>query len=106
MIARTWGGKVPEAKAEAFHRHLLRTGIGDYRAHVGCLDVRLWRKDAGGWAHFLLSSVWLDMQAIRAYAGDAPEVAVLYPDDDAFGLVPDLYVAHYNVLDVDGRLPR
>lgn len=101
MIARTWGGKVPEAQAGAFHRHLLLTGVADYRAQDGCLEVRLWRRDAEGWAHFLLSSVWRDMAAVRAYAGETPEVAVLYPGDDAFGLVPDRDVTHYHVLDLE-----
>lgn len=41
------------------------------------------------------------MEAIRGYAGESPDVAVLYPKDDAFGLVPDLTVTHYLVLDLN-----
>ena len=98
MIARTWGGKVPIEHASGFHLHLLKTGVADYRRHPGCLDVTLWRRDMEGWAHFLLSSEWRDMDAIRAYAGDTPEVAVLYPEDEVFGLIPDATVTHYAVL--------
>jgi 2-iminobutanoate/2-iminopropanoate deaminase len=108
MIARTWGGKVPLEHAEGFHQHLLVTGVEDYRGHRDCIEVKLLRRDAHEWAHFLLFSVWISMDAILGYAGDAPERAVLYPDDDAFGLVPDLEVTHYELLSVtatgEGRL--
>jgi len=90
MIARTWGGRVPLIHATEFHRHLLRTGVSDYRQQPGCLEVHLWRRDVVGWAYFLLSSIWHDMDAIRAYTGETPEVAVLYPGDNAYELVPDI----------------
>jgi hypothetical protein len=101
VIARSWGGRVPLAHADGFHRHLLATGVADYQRQPGCLDVQLWRRDADGWASFLLLSVWRDLDAIRAYAGDCPEVAVLYPEDDAFGLVPDRSVTHYTVVSLE-----
>ncbi|MGS5085277.1 antibiotic biosynthesis monooxygenase [Hydrogenophaga sp. A37] len=101
MIARSWNGRVPQEHAGCFHRHLLKTGVSDYRQQPGCLEVRLWRSDADRWASFLLLSVWRDLDAIRAYAGSTPEVAVLYPEDDAFGLVPDKMVMHYRVLSME-----
>jgi len=97
VIARTWGGKVPLEHGSGFHRHLLDTGVRDYQRVSGCLEIKILRRDAEGWAHFLLFSVWESWDAIRAYAGDAPETAVLYPDDERFGLVPDLTTSHYEV---------
>lgn len=101
MISRTWGGKVPLPHAAAFHRHLLATGVAAYRQQPACLEVHLWRRDADGWASFFLSSIWRDMDAIRAYAGETPEVAVLYPGDDMYELVPDTTVTHYEVLSLE-----
>jgi quinol monooxygenase YgiN len=101
MIARTWHGKVPFKHAAAFHLHLRLTGVRDYRKQAGCLTVQLWRKDRDGWAHFVLTSTWDSMESIRRYAGDAPERAVLYPGDEAFELVPDTAVEHYEVLNAD-----
>lgn len=103
MIARSWSGRVPLVHARDFHRHLLATGVADYRRTPGCFDVQLWRRDVDHWSTFLLLSVWSDLDAIRAYAGDAYETAVLYPGDDAFGLVPDRFVTHYEVLEYEGR---
>jgi hypothetical protein len=98
VIARSWSGKVPVDRADGFYRHLLATGIDDYRAQPGCVDINLWRRDADGWAIFTLTSLWHDLESVRAYAGDRPEQAVLYPDDEAYGLVPDLTVQHHAVL--------
>lgn len=101
MIARTWSGKVPADHADGFYRHLIKTGVADYRRQPGCVSVALWRRREKDWVHFTLLSEWTDMAAIRSYAGDTPEVAVLYPDDEQFQLVPDLLVTHYEVLRVD-----
>jgi len=101
MIVRTWSGRVPVAHAEGFHAHLLATGVADYRKHSGCCDVRLWRRDDADVAIFTLVSLWTDMDAIRAYAGEAPETAVLYPEDEAFELVPDRIVEHHLLLLAD-----
>lgn len=97
MIARTWSGKVPHAQAVGFHQHLLETGVRDYERHGGCLEAKILRRDCDGWTVFLLFSVWESWDAIRAYAGSAPEQAVLYPQDERFGLVPDLSVLHYDI---------
>jgi heme-degrading monooxygenase HmoA len=96
MIIRTWGGTVPIACADAFQHHLLATGVADYRRH-GCADIQLWRRDSDGCAHFRVVSLWTSMEAIRDYAGDSPEAAVLYPGDEVFGLIPDTVVEHYDV---------
>lgn len=104
MIVRSWTGRVPPGNAGAFVDHLEATGINDYRSQPGCLDVRLWRSDEDGWAVFTLISVWNDMDAIRAYAGSAPSVAVLYPGDEALGLVPDTQVRHFELVHANPEL--
>jgi hypothetical protein len=42
-------------------------------------------------------TTWESMDAIRAFAGDDPEQAVFYPEDDRFLIDRDLTVAHYEV---------
>jgi quinol monooxygenase YgiN len=100
VIVRTWSGKVPIDQADGFHRHLLATGVGDYRHRPGCADIALWRRDQDGWAVFTLVSTWRDLDSIRGYAGDDYERAVLYPDDDRYGLVPDLSALHHELLSI------
>ena len=50
MIERSRVRKYPLANAQGFYRHLLKTGVADYRQQAGCLDVRVRRPDADGWA--------------------------------------------------------
>ena len=40
---------------------------------------------------------WSDMAAIRAFAGENPERAVFYVDDEALLVEPDLHVTHQEV---------
>jgi hypothetical protein len=102
MIVRTWSGRVPLAQAGGFHAHLLATGVAEYRAQPGCRAIWLWRSDEeGGIARFTLMSVWTNMAAIRGYAGEDPQVAMLYADDARFGLVPDRVVEHHALLLAD-----
>jgi hypothetical protein len=35
MIARSWHGRVPESKGEAYYAYLLRTGLADYASTPG-----------------------------------------------------------------------
>jgi heme-degrading monooxygenase HmoA len=77
---------------------LLNTGVKDYRCHSGCSEIKVLRRDSDGWAHFVIFSIWESHDAVRAYAKDASEKAVLYADDERFGLVPDLTVSHYDIL--------
>ncbi|MGY4396710.1 heme-degrading monooxygenase HmoA [Sphingomonas sp. UYAg733] len=100
MIVRRWAGKVPVAKAAGFHAHLIATGIGEYREHAGCADIMLWRRDDDGWAEFTLVSTWRDLDSVRDFAGADFARAVLYPGDEAFGLIPDFEVTHHNLLSI------
>lgn len=102
MIVRSWSGRVPLSRAEAFCCHLIATGVRDFRAQRGCVDVALWRRDEREWAIFTLISTWEDMECIRAHAGPDPSRAIHYPGDEAFGLVPDMNVIHHELIDIRG----
>ncbi|HEY1435258.1 MAG TPA: antibiotic biosynthesis monooxygenase [Thermoanaerobaculia bacterium] len=98
MIARLWHGAVPSEKAEAYQRHLERTGLPDYRATPGNRGVSVLRRLEGGVAHFLLVSLWEDTASIRAFAGDDLERARYYPEDEEFLLELEPAVTHYEVV--------
>lgn len=98
MIARTWHGRVPASRAEAYHDYLLRTGLADYRATPGNRGVLVQRRIEGDVAHFVLTTLWDSMDAIRHFAGEAPEVARYYPEDDDYLLEREPHVTHAEVL--------
>jgi len=99
MIARTWHGAVRAEDAEAYHRYLLDTGLRDYEQTSGNRGVYVFRRVDGGVAHFLLLTLWESWEAIRAFAGDDPERARYYAEDERFLLELEPTVTHYEVLD-------
>ena len=101
MIARTWHGRVPAAKADAYHAYLRRTGLPDYAATPGYRGILVLRRTEGDVTHFVLTTLWDSMVAIRAFAGDDPERARYYPEDDDYLLEREPLVTHHEVLMVE-----
>lgn len=100
MIARAWHGRVPAARADAYHAFLLRTGLRDYRATPGNRGVFTLRRVEGDVAHFLLITMWDSLAAIKAFAGEDYERARYYgAEDAAFLLEQEPFVTHYEVLE-------
>ena len=97
-IARTWHGRVPAAKADAYHAYLLRTGIADYRATAGNRGVLVQRHIEGDVAHFTLTTLWDSIDSIKAFAGEQYERARYYPEDDDYLLEREPLVWHAEVL--------
>lgn len=98
MIARTWHGVVPVAKAEAYHAYLLQTGVPDIRTTPGNRGVYVFRRVAGDQAHFVMTSLWESLDAIKAFAGEDIDRARYYPEDSEYLLELEPTVTHYEVL--------
>jgi heme-degrading monooxygenase HmoA len=98
MIARTWHGRVPAAKADTYHAYLLRTGLADYSATPGNRGVQVLRRTEGEVTHFVLTTLWDSLAAIRRFAGDDYTRARYYPEDDDYLLEREPFVLHYEVL--------
>ena len=98
MIARIWRGRTRAADAEAYVGYLSETGLKEYGETPGNRGVRVLRRTEGEVAEFLVLSFWESMEAIRGFAGDEPETAVYYPEDDRYLLEREPTVAHYKVV--------
>jgi len=98
MIARSWHGRMPACKAEAYYTYLLRTGLNDYRTTSGNLGVSVFRRNEGDITYYLLTTLWESYDAIRAFAGPDYERARYYPEDDEYLLEREPFVTHYEVL--------
>lgn len=98
MIARTWHGAVPEARADEYHEYLLETGVPDLESTPGNRGVYVFRRIEEGEAHFQLVSLWDSLDSIRAFAGDPVDKARYYPKDKEFLLELEPKVRHYDVL--------
>jgi heme-degrading monooxygenase HmoA len=97
MIARTWKGRVPVAKSEEYLDYVTRTGIEAQTSTEGNRGSYLLRRVKGDVAEFVVLSLWDSMDAIRRFAGDDPERAVYYPEDERFLLEMTPDVEHWEV---------
>ena len=98
MIARTWRGAVATDRADDYVAYLDGTGMREYAETEGNLGAHLLRRDLGsGRTEIVTLSFWESMEAVRRFAGDDPDRAVFYPEDDDYLLEADKTVAHFEV---------
>jgi heme-degrading monooxygenase HmoA len=97
QIVRVWKGKTRSDRAADYERYLEQTGLAEYSGTPGHLEAWFTRREDGALTEFALFTRWESMAAVRAFAGDRPEDAVFYPQDDDFLVERDLTVDHYEV---------
>lgn len=97
QIVRIWRGRTRRSEANAYEHYLRETGFVGYSTTSGNRSVRMARREIGDLTEFCLITVWESWDAIRAFAGENPEQAVFYPDDDKYLVERDLTVQHYEV---------
>ncbi|EGD46159.1 Antibiotic biosynthesis monooxygenase [Ruminiclostridium papyrosolvens DSM 2782] len=105
MIVRSWHGIVPIKKAEAFREYLLVTGVAEAKATPGNLAAYIHSQTQSEYEHFFMVSYWQDMESIKAFAGDKPQIAVTYPEDSKFGLVSDPIVLQHEIQSIPNGFP-
>jgi heme-degrading monooxygenase HmoA len=98
VIARTWHGRVPTGKADAYQSFLERVAVPDYESTPGNRGVLLLRRADGDVTHFVFVTLWDSIEAIRRFAGEDPERARYYPEDDDFLLEKEELVTHAEVV--------
>jgi heme-degrading monooxygenase HmoA len=97
MIARIWRGITLKEKADDYQAYLDHTGLADYAKTPGNCGVTVLRREQGDHCEFMLISLWDSMSAVRAFAGENPEKAVYYPEDEQYLLQMEPLVRHYEV---------
>jgi heme-degrading monooxygenase HmoA len=97
-IARSWSGTVPAARADDFAIHLMNTGVAEAGAIDGCERISILRRSEGDRVRFVMISYWRDEQALRCFARDQVDEAVLYPGDELFRLEADEQASNYELI--------
>ena len=77
--------------------YVRETGIEHYRSTTGNLGAWILHRPIGDRTEILTFSLWEDIDAVRAFAGDDPSHAVYYPEDDRFLVERSDTVDHYDV---------
>src|SRR4051794_14030855 len=99
MIARVWSGAVRTSDADEYGDYIRETGFGAYGQTPGNRGAWLLRRDDDGTTEFITLSLWESVTAIRAFAGDDIDAAVLYPEDERYLIGGTMRTAHYEVVD-------
>jgi heme-degrading monooxygenase HmoA len=99
MIARIWRGVVRLEDAGVYADYIRETGFAEYAQTPGNRGAWLLRRDQGDRTEFITLSLWDSVDAIRAFAGDDIEIAVLYPEDARYLVGGESMVTHYQVID-------
>ena len=100
MIARIRRGATAAERADGYLEYLKETGLSDYRSTPGNYGVQGLRRTHDGRTGFTLISFWESLDAVRAFAGDEPEVARFYPADDELLIDRELEVEHHEVAEL------
>ncbi len=97
MIARIWRGEVRHEDRDAYADYMQATGVTGYTHTAGNRGVWMLRRELPASTEFVMFTLWDSMDSVRAFAGEHPETAVFYPEDDRFLVTRDLEVTHYEV---------
>jgi len=100
VITRIWRGWVRTEDASDYVAYITGTGLADYRRTPGNRGAQMLTRDLGGGRTEVLTlSWWESLDSIRGFAGDDPEAARFYPEDDRYLLDRETTVAHYEAFE-------
>jgi heme-degrading monooxygenase HmoA len=102
MIARVWRGIARTEEADTYVRHLRNDTFPALAGIPGFVDAAIWRRDADPGVEFTIVTRWESVDAIRQFAGEPVDAAVVPPEVRAMMLSYDEKVAHYEVADTFG----
>lgn len=99
MIARIWRGWAPSATADDYQHHYESEVSGHLRSVEGFRGARLLRRDDGR-REVMFTSItfFTGLDAVRAFAGDDCERAVVEPDARRALSLWDERVSHHEVI--------
>ena len=102
MIERMWSGRTTRDGAIQYADHFRRVVVPALAAINGYRGARLLEREVDGIIEVLVVTRWHSFEAIRAFAGDELDRAVV--DDEAAPLFSDYdpKVRHFGVVAQDG----
>lgn len=97
-IVRIWRGRATPANAAAYARHVTERvfpSLSGIRGHRGAY---LLRRETEGRVEFLAVTLWESMQAVREFAGEQPDTAVVEPEARAVLAEYDDFARHFELI--------
>ncbi len=98
MIVRLWHGRTSLSKADEYAEFMKERAAPDYASIDGLKKLYFLRRIESEAAHFLLVTLWDSMESVKRFAGEHPEKAKYYPEDDSFLLEKEETSALYELV--------
>ena len=97
MIVRTWHGRTKLSQGDEYEAFMKERAAPDYGSVPGLQNLFFTRRDEGDVSHFLLITIWDSIDAVKNFAGENPDIAKYYPEDDDYLLEKEEYSQNYRV---------
>ena len=98
MIVRMWTGRARGGAESDYVAYLEEHVFPEIRAVPGSLGARVLRDPSGVEREFLVLTEWTDLEAVKAFAGPDPDVAVVPEAAQALLASYDARVRHLEVV--------
>lgn len=98
MISRQWRGVAKAEHVERYIEHLRTDTFPAIRKLPGFVSASILRRSVSEGVEFLVVTRWVSLDAIRAFAGENAEVAVVPRKVQDMMLDFDRIVRHYDVV--------
>ncbi|MEZ5830828.1 MAG: hypothetical protein R3D05_06575 [Dongiaceae bacterium] len=97
MIVRMWRGQAAAANADAYEKFVTGKVFAALPAIAGHRGAYLLKRAVGGEVEFIAVTLWDSLEAIRKFAGDAIDRAVVEPEARAVLSSFDDFVRHFEL---------
>ena len=97
MISRHWKGTCKRDQAEAYVRHMQSETLPALQAIPGFVRASILRRDVPSGIEFQIVTAWQSLDAIRAFAGEDAEAAVVPAAVQAMMVDFERRAVHYEV---------
>jgi heme-degrading monooxygenase HmoA len=97
MISRHWKGIARPGYAEAYVQHLRHDTFPDLARIPGFVRASILRRNVETGTEFQIVTVWESLTAIKAFAGEDPEIAVVPASVREMLSTYDQRVVHYEI---------
>ena len=102
LIARVWKGVARPDAADAYVAHLERETFPALARLDGFVHAGILRREVEDGTEFQIQTIWRSLDAIKAFAGDDAEAAVVPPAAQALLVRYDRRAVHYHVVNPKG----
>lgn len=104
MIERVWSARTTRDGAAKYADHFRQAVVPELAAIDGYRGARLLERDLNGGIEVVVVTRWQSLDAIRAFAGDELDCAVVHDQAAALFSDYDRRVRHFGVVAHDGDL--